>query len=73
MPAGGEKAGSEEAGPSEEEGEKAKPIPESIVPPIASPLAVIVSEIAFLTTVFPNPPNDDPKLPLTKGAPNVLD
>ena len=50
-----------------------KPITESTAPPVANPPATPKSNIPFLTIVLPNSPNDDPRLPLTTGAPYVLD
>ena len=49
------------------------PIVESTEAPIPAPTPVPKSNIPFLTIVLPNSPNDDPTLPLTTGAPYVLD
>ena len=46
-----------------------KPIAESAHTPPATPK----SNIEFSVLVLPALPNDDPKFPLTTGAPKVLD
>ena len=51
----------------------ANPIAESTEAPIPAAAAVPKSNIPFLIIVLPNSPNDDPRLPLTTGAPYVLD
>ena len=49
------------------------PIVESTEAPIPAPTPVPKSNIPLLISVLPNSPNDDPTLPLTTGAPYVLD
>ena len=51
----------------------ANPIAASTEAPIPAATPVPKSNIPFLIIVLPNSPNDDPTLPLTTGAPYVLD